>query len=156
MELKPLEQFICDHCHEVIRNPQEGYVEWMDGYDNGVYITWNYRIVHHALHSPRTSGNCYYGYNNNLPLAEFLGHRGMVLLLSFLDVGPYHQRDYQAPGIRNMREFVEFIRRVTILYYEEAKLYWNEALGDGFFEGANETSIYSPETLQSLLQKYRK
>jgi hypothetical protein len=36
---------------------------------------------------------------------------------------------------------VEFTRRLTVPYYEEAQLYWNQAEQDGLFDGANEISL---------------
>ena len=41
-------------------------------------------------------------------LEEFIGQNGMVMLLSFLDIGPYLEADYQGPRVKDMREFVEF------------------------------------------------
>jgi hypothetical protein len=47
-------------------------------------------------------------------LEEFIGQNGAVMLLSFLDVGPYLEADYQGPRVEDMREFVEFMRRLNI------------------------------------------
>ena len=51
--LKPLEQFICDECGQVINSPKEGYVERESGTDaNGKMFARGFRIVHAAYASP--------------------------------------------------------------------------------------------------------
>lgn len=157
MKLKSLEQFICDYCGGIIEKPEEGWLEWITEYDKerGTYIAHGYRIVHHAMFSPRKSGNCYH-YANHLGCSDMYLHQMMNMsrLLSFLDAGPYHEPDYKGPRVRDLRGFVEIVRRLTIPYYEEARLYWGRALADGFFEGANPVWIYLPETLKSLIERY--
>lgn len=56
--------------------------------------------------------------------------------------------------VRDVREFVEFARRLTIPHYEEARKYWSSANSDGFFYGGNEIWIYLPQTLKSLIERY--
>ena len=47
------------------------------------------------------------------------------------------------------------MRRLTIPYYEEARLYWSRAEADGFFDGANEVWLYMPHNLEALIERYR-
>jgi hypothetical protein len=54
--LRPLEQWICDTCGEVIDSPSAGYVEWLSGMERGSYRS--YRIVHQFAHSPRHLQRC--------------------------------------------------------------------------------------------------
>ena len=163
--LKPLEQFICDTCGQIIEKPEHGWVEWeskIEG-DPPRQEQWGFKIVHHSPHSPlkgehKRDGGCYHythsSHRSDLHLTDFLGDNQMPELLSFLDVGPYHDPDYSGPSIVEMREFVEFARRLTIPYYEEARQYWSDALSDGYFGDANEIWIYLPENLEALINKY--
>jgi hypothetical protein len=80
----------------------------------------------------------------------------MVHLLSFLDVGEYHDPDYNGPRVADMREFVEFTRRLTNPYYEEARTYWSQANADEVFADANEIWIYLPRTLKEIVRRYGK
>jgi hypothetical protein len=165
--LKPLEQFICDKCNGIIENPSQGYVEWESKYSNSkkLYEQWGFKIIHHYHYSPfkkedgRGAG-CYHYENSpnrsDLDLEHFMGKCQISELLSFLDVGPYHNKDYSGSSIIDLREYVEFFRRLTIPYYEEARFYWNQAINDGFFGDANEIWIYLPENLEHLIKKYRK
>ena len=117
--LKLLEQWICDRCGQVIEEPNQGLVEWID--DSKTHKASGFK---------------------------------MVMVLSFLDIGPYLEAEYQGPRIKDMREFVEFTRRLTLPYYEEARLYWNQAEQDGLFDGANEISLYLPRTLEQIVRDY--
>ena len=49
---------------------------------------------------------------------------------------------------------MELVRRLTIPHYEEARLYWDKAKQNGFFEGANEIWVYLPNNLRDLIQEY--
>jgi hypothetical protein len=138
--LKSLEQWICDRCGQVIEEPNQGSVEWID--DSKTHKASGFKIVHQSSYAPHDNGECYH-YSDHPGrledrLEEFIGQNGMVMLLSFLDIGPYLEADYQGPRVKDMREFVEFTRRLTVPYYEEARLYWNQAEQDGLFDGADE------------------
>jgi hypothetical protein len=84
-----------------------------------------------------------------------VGTDGFVTLLAELDPGPYHAPQYAGPDVRDVREWVELCRRLHTPYYEEARLYWKDALQDGFFEGDNEARMYLPRRLKSLIEKYK-
>lgn len=164
MQLRPLKQWICDTCGEVIRQPKHGYLEWVATVDNGVYHAHELRIVHHAPRSPYYNkktlrGGCYghdgkYG-RSDLPLDCFVGSVGLSRFLSiFLDVGPDLKPDYPGPQVVDMRAAVEVMRRLYVPYYEEARLYWAVARGDGFFREDNEVTRYRPSTLRELIAQY--
>jgi hypothetical protein len=158
--LKPLTEFYCDTCHNLIKDISHGYVDWISASspqtirkDNG------FRIIHKQNFSPLSGSNGCYIYTGNkdlssLPLNSFLNDTGIIQLLSLLDVGVYHAAQYKGPTISDMREFVEFFRRLTIPYYEEARLYWQEAENNGDFSGDNEINIYSPDKLKDIIKKY--
>ena len=154
--LEPLKQFVCDYCGEIIDSPREGWIEWITEYgDDGRRYAYGFKIVHHAVYSPRRPKDCYHYTDSEGRSDMHLGHvMNMGYLLHFLDVGPYHEPEYLGPSVRDVREFVEIMRRLTTPYYEEARLYWEKALADGFFSGASPVWIYQPETLKSLIELY--
>jgi hypothetical protein len=149
-----LKQWVCDVCGQVIKSPKEGYVVWKyreiyNGY-------FEYKILHqnsYDEHKNKTGCDKDKTYISSLPLENFLGIEGMVTLLGMIDPGPLHLPEYKEQ-ISNIRCFLEFFRRVQLPYYEEARLYWENAKNDGFFERANDIEIYLPSTLQEIIQKY--
>jgi len=54
-----------------------------------------------------------------------------------------------------MISFTELFRRLHIPYYEEARIYFDEARSDGFFEGHNEFTIYSQPNLINIIEEYK-
>ena len=80
------------------------------------------------------------------------GDEGYLYLLSFLDSGALLMEKYKGPRVKDMREFVEFIRRLTVPYYEEARLYFEHLSSDDDF--ILELSIYHEEELRKIIQKY--
>jgi hypothetical protein len=157
--LKPLEQWMCDVCDEVIDSPREGMVQWIRGPDPSTRVAHGFRIVHNAGFSPRRHAgkNCYYPEQEHYAdghLEWYLGAMGIVRMASFLDVGPYHVPTYGGPEVTDLREFAEIIRRLHVPYYEEARLYWGAAKEDGMFDDANELWVYDPKTSKRIIEKY--
>ncbi len=155
--LEPLnKQFICDRCDEIINNPAEGYVEWR--VDQEGHKAYHYKIVHQYTFSnlKESHEGCYFHTwpKADMPLSDFLGIEGMAELLSFLDGGKYHSPGKTHTKVADMREFVEFARRLTLPYYEEARLYLSQAVHNGFIGGANEVALYLPATLKSVIREY--
>ncbi len=148
MNLEPLQQFFCDQCGQLIEEPEHGYVEWH--IDNS-----GWHIVHHANYSPlQPEKNCYAGFDKTIALTRFLGPAGMAYIIGFLDVGEHLPDVEKRIRAADIREFVEFVRRVTLPYYEEARQYWDEAKRGGFFEGANESWPYAPDVLKQVIERY--
>jgi hypothetical protein len=152
--MEPLRQFICDTCGELITEPDQGFIEWETDYVSGRKAR-NFKIVHHALHSPRVGEGCYVIDSASAHLQDMLGDRGIVRLINFIDVGEYLQPDYRGPDVNDLREFTEFMRRLTIPHYEEAKMYWADAMSAGDFDGANANLIYSPEFSRRIIDRYK-
>jgi hypothetical protein len=152
--LKPLKQFVCDQCGQIIESPEKGWVEWRQNERKA----YGFRIVHHATSSPlREEGKNCYDYTGHhgrmdLPLDSFINH--IPQLLVFLDVGPYHEPEYRGIKVKDMREFLEFVRRLTVPYYEEARLYWEKAICDDFFYDFNPVYIYTSSSLKEVIEKY--
>lgn len=162
--LVPLKQFICDTCGEIIDKPEEGWIEWISklDFDKGTREIHSFNIVHHYSYSPlatHTNEGCYQhqgklGRSDN-HLNHFINDDyKMANILRFLDIGPYLNPDYKGTDITDMRQYVETVRRLTIPYYEEARLYWQRALDDGYFQDASELWIYGVSNLKRLIEIY--
>lgn len=147
-KLRPLIDFVCDTCHTVVDGTQGGYVEWIENNN----IAGQFRIAHNSHHC-LVHGNNYGRKDTNL--SDFLGPYKMPYILSFLDVGPVLDPNFRSGnGISDVRNYVEFVRRITIPFYEEARLYFGKAIADGVFDGDNELSVYDPAKLQGIISRY--
>lgn len=157
--LKPLEQFFCDTCGMLIKDPADGYLEWLS-YEHPIQKrTFNkeFRICHyddrcrkHALKALK---------NNDINdegghLTDFLGEKGYIQLLDRLDRGSEIDRNYIGVSIEDFREYVLLIKRLTIPHYEEAKQYWEKATNDQFFNDISEYKYFFKETLVELITQY--
>lgn len=151
-KLKPLHQWVCDICGEIIEKPEDGYIQfhYQDSKCDDIII------VHHLTKSPRREYNeegCY-KYQSDLDLKSYLSHEGIARMISRMDLGEYHEPDYEGPRVSDIRKWADVFRRLQIPYYEEARLYWNRALNDGYFDGANEIWPYLPQNLEMLIRNY--
>ncbi|WP_321425938.1 hypothetical protein [uncultured Bacteroides sp.] len=162
--LEPLKQFYCDECGQVILRPEDGYVEWISIYDKEKekFISRGFRIVHHPSTSPYKANRegCYkYGDTNgrmDIALNSFLENVN-VELMSFLDPGFLHNSSRKdLTGIIDFPEFADFSRRLTVPYYEEARLYFDQISSDEDFNDRIERSLYSEKTLKRIIDKYSK
>ena len=155
--LVPLKQWICDSCGKIINSAEDGWVEWLSGKEtfNSCY---GFKIVHNDGSSPQGKGACFpyrkeQGSSSDL-LDRFMGEKGYVNLLSFLDWGPYVIPEYKGPRVKDIREFIEFMRRLTVPYYEEARMFFKEALADGDLDPSSVGMIYDPEDLKRIVDKH--
>ena len=158
MKLKPLKQWVCDTCREVIASPADGAVEWLEDDDGQPY---DFRIVHHLTASPRRETKpdrgCYAHSRNpdssQAALRDFVGPDGLAHLLMFLDIGQIDPNNV-GPHAKDMREAVELMRRIQVPHYEEARQYWSKAEQDGLFSDANQVSPYTQDTLKDIIVRY--
>lgn len=146
--LEPLKQWICDFCETIINSPEDGWVEWLSGKET-FNSCFGFKIVHNYGSSPRGKGGCFPYIEespSNMHLIHFIGEKGYVYLLSFLDLGPDVIPEYKGPRVKDIREFIEFMKRLTIPYYEEARLYFNNL---------EDNSIsYHQEELKKIIKIY--
>lgn len=154
--LKPLQQWICDSCGELITAPDHGYVEWKE---TGSKMH-GFRIVHHAPYSPRRKkgSNCYYDNSErggDTALADLIGPHGLILLSSWIDVGEWHDPKYKGPEVRDLREWTTLFRRLHIPYFEEARQ-CGEEMREELEGGANQVFLYLPETLKAVVEEHEK
>ncbi|MFH0915650.1 MAG: hypothetical protein V1912_04295 [bacterium] len=158
--MKPLQEWICDTCGELIKRPEEGWVEWLEGIDDRV---GDFRICHAVPFCPLaqdeiTGPFCQQHVGrlgmHEMPLEDFADQGGLLEMLSFVDVDVGLDKEYQGYRARDLHEWAETCRRLLLPYYEEARIYWDDARNDGFFSGLTEISMYTPETLARLIGKY--
>ena len=149
LRLEPLNQWICDECGEIIKSPEDGWLEWIAEEGTGLFC--GHRIAHHAAASPYrkdNNKNCY-RYSQNprkadMHLGDFTGHEGIGKFFSVLNL-----KQFSA----DIENWLEVFRRLHLKYYEEARLYWEDAHQDGFFED-KKSGIYLPHTLLELITQY--
>ena len=170
MRLKPREQWICDTCGQVIEAASEGWLEWLESKDSsGTYKKHGFRIVHHQSYSPRNpnrpelrpsnAASCYSYENHPGLVADYhldhiVGPHGLAVLLGMIDKGPLIEAAFDGPGVMDLRDWVELVRRLAVPHYEEARRYVVQASRDGFFEGMSDHAIYAPATLETVVEKY--
>lgn len=87
--LRPLEQWFCDRCDEVIESPEDGWVHWQRDNDGLVH---SMEILHHLKASPRGGRmGCYPpDIDRDFALVKFLGATGAARMLALIDVGKFH------------------------------------------------------------------
>lgn len=156
MKLKPLEQWYCDTCGEVILAPSHGYIEWV----REDFRPLGFRIVHAAPYSPKHGSPRCYSYQDathraDVPLESMIGAAGLPLLLSLLDHGPLQDPEgKRVPQTTDIRGWTELFRRLHSPYYEEARRYFEQAKEDGYFDDMNEYRPYMPDLLRRLISEY--
>lgn len=152
--LKPLETFYCDTCGTLISELSHGFVEW-NVTEGEEPLDFGWRIAHLMPHSPKNSTvGCHKGLAKSAPLKDFVGPDSQAQLLTFLDIGEHIKGSELRSSVRDLREFVEFVRRISIPFYEEARIYWDEAIEDNAFEGLDEIGPYTQNTLKALIERY--
>jgi hypothetical protein len=139
----------CDVCGEWV-TPDQGYVLWDYA---GDHRRTGFQIVHRKKcddHS-RTASSA---------LIDFLGPDGFARTTALMATGPIMRN--QSPGaefkehrIADDEEFVDFMRRLYVPNYEEARDLFNghEVLQDMY--GSNETRPYMQDILENLAKRKR-
>jgi hypothetical protein len=156
--LQPLEQFICDRCAEVICSKREGWIEWLGTYEP--HRASGFKIVHHKSSSPLKGKDGCYFYSDHRDrqdehLDSFDGENLIYNLLYWIDVGPHISPDYTGPVASDLREWCELTKRLQLPYYEEARLYIDEAIADDLIDDpGNPHYLYSVSVLKKIAAKY--
>lgn len=144
----PLTRWYCDVCKKPIEDIDRGYVIWRSdeaGKDR------DFKIIHQI--------DCDIdSFPSSLPLRDFLGPRGLVVLTSLLSPGPIKM--HFGPGynrVADMDGLVDLMRRVQVPHYEEARhrLFSNEKYLDDN-DDANEVGPYLVDQLRAALERYGK
>jgi len=142
---EPLKTWYCDVCGEKIEDASNGYVIWQSG--GRTYR--GFKIIH--------QGKCdLKSHPASAALNDFLGDKGLSYCMTFLSLGPVISNNGGAGHcyIQDFDEFTDFVRRVQLPYYEEARrLYGNPELLEDLSD-ANEFYPYVPEKMKALIQRY--
>jgi len=170
MKLKPLKQWFCDACDEVIEKPEDGWVYWSKDRDERGAVfgkVHSFHVVHKFRASPKRAGlepresphvSCYPpNIDQDTDLVLMLGPSGIIRLLSHMDVGMH----FDAAGdeilrVKDVRNWTETFRRLHLPYYEQARRHFKQAREEGRLEGEHETSLYNERTLRALVDEYGK
>jgi hypothetical protein len=149
----------CDHCGELVRNLQAGWVEWLAAEDaKGKPKVSGLRLVHHRNASPRRREpyGCQYNprdeFRKNraivegLALDRFAGPDGLMLLLSMI-----------AEGELPMLELIELAKRVQIPGYEAVCEVVHDAVREGVIAPSISAGFYLRCEIWDVLRwaKYR-
>lgn len=142
----PLTYWYCDVCGEIIESANHAYVIWRE---DDAHLAYDFHIIHQSRCDNERSPA-------SMDLRTFLGPEGLNYLFAMLVVGPIKNRLGDKPGccVKDMDEFVDFMRRVQTPYYEEARRKFNdqevlEALAD-----ANEVYPYQEDVLRRVITEY--
>lgn len=141
----PLTKWYCDECGGLIEGAANGYVIWqvMD------YNPCNVKIVHH-IRCNRSSSYC-----GSCALDEYVGHDGLSHILEWLSAGPIAKIGYgDYCSVTDYDEYVDFVRRVQIPYYEQARRYFLKADVVEYHARSNKVATYQPDELKKMILKF--
>ncbi|MCJ0764156.1 hypothetical protein [Variovorax terrae] len=148
---KPLTRWYCDVCHKPIEPNQRGYVIWQStpGGVDGFHKAHDFKIIHQKICDNKN-------FSSSAALTDFLGVDGLTYLLTKLSRGPVQEPDPGTPEGRvlDMNEFVDFVRRVQIPYYEEARRRFGDHDFQNDFSDSNEVFPYRQEQLKAIITRY--
>ncbi len=133
--MKVAEMWWCDRCFRPVHRVEDGWVQWLSigRYPN--IKAKDLQLVHVKGASPLTESDtgCYFdqraifqrtGYiTEDLPLRNFVGPDGLMMLLRLLEEGELPKE-----------EVLEMIKRLHIPGYERARHCFEEAIAAGAFE----------------------
>lgn len=144
----------CDTCGKPIETVEDGWVEWLSVEDlkNNTYRQYGLRLVHHKPASPRnTEDGCQYNaqeqFQNNratvqdTPLEELVGGFGLMNLLEYIDAKDLPNKDV-----------VEMIKRLHVPLYEQARLYFDDAISEGIIQPNGRPGFYTQDQMENVVQ----
>ena len=137
--------WICDNCGKKIESIEEGWVEWLET-KNGAEIFNSYQGIR-IVHSARCNYNqdlVYKKYSaivGDMDLQSFSGADGLMDLLLFIS----------EENFKNNEELLEVIKRIHIPGYEEARLFFDEAIDEGVFEPNTKPGYYTQRNISAVL-----
>ncbi len=138
-ELRPLEQWYCDTCDEIIAKAPDGLL--IHRIEDG--RACDFRIVHEGACDDAAC-------KEKRPLRECVGAKGLAVLLSLLDPGVHHLPTFDAPKVADVRAWVELVRRLQLPHYEEARISWEDAEAD-FFKDVTADRIHASDYLLRMI-----
>lgn len=148
--LKPLRQFYCDECHELIENPSQGSLEWLEP---EIGKPESFRIIHKPFAKKGCRQYAEHPDGGDIGLDEVLTRSEPAYLMRHKLDNRKHPHNQNISWKKTL-DYVETYRRLKVPYYETARFNMRDALGDGFFVGMTEDQIFSAETMKMVVEKY--
>lgn len=143
---KPLSTWYCDVCGGRIADVEEGYVLWhsADG------CAKDFKIIHRVKCDVAD-------YESSMPLTSFVGADGLAWALSILSPGPIILRRSESEGydMPDPHQLTDFIRRVQMPYYEEARRHFSKRRVRDAYHDANEVAPYRVLDLKRIIEMGR-
>ena len=142
--LQTLKQFYCDACGRLITHPEHAWVEWLHT-DNPLTKEMefhSYKLVHHIEGSPFTDlDGCYhYKYRTNSNICHWQDFTNDYILY---------------PQARDIREYTEIMRRLTVPYYEEARYYIQQAAPNLDYYHYLNPQLPNSRFFEEIVMRYR-
>lgn len=145
----------CDACGKPIGSVEEGWVEWLGRLEKGdtSIKERDLRLVHAHPASPRKRPpHCQHDESaafaadistvSDLPLSEFMGDDGLMLLLEKI-----------ADDDRGIREeWIELAKRLHITGYEQAREHFERAIYDGVIEPRGRPGFHEQHMINATIQ----
>ncbi len=151
--MKATTEWLCDRCFRPIQWVEDGWVQWLSTGSSPNIQAKNLQLVHHKSASPLTNSDdgCYFdrrgtsqskGYlAEDLPLRNFVGPNGLMMLLRLLEEGELPKE-----------EVLEMIKRLHIPGYEGARHHFEEAIAAGDFEPNTQPSYHHQYQIEETLR----
>lgn len=142
---EPLKSWYCDACGEKIEDVSKGYVIW----HSAGRKAQSFKIIHQAKCDNRK-------FSSSAALSDFLGAKGLSYCMTFLSLGPVIEANGGTSHcyIQDFDEFADFVRRVQVPYYEEARRLYTSSEVLAALSDANEFYPYIPEKMKALIEQY--
>lgn len=142
----------CDACGHPILQIEDGWVEWLNRHvADGESESHSLRLVHRFGASPHGENRCMHNEKAayaedrstvaDLDLSEFLGADGLMRLLEFAS-----DRKFE------LDDLIEFIKRLHIPGYDQARHSFRSAIADGAFEPGSKAGFYLQRDIQATLR----
>ncbi|MDT3678901.1 MAG: hypothetical protein ROZ64_08705 [Burkholderiaceae bacterium] len=141
----PLTRWYCDTCEEQIEKAEDGYVVWKNPDSHGPH---SFKIIHQRRCDPKR-------HHFSQALADFLGPDGLAHATTLLSVGTVMKRrgiKSSAPG--DVDAWVDFVRRLQLPYYEEARRCFKDPEYRDDMSDANEVLSYLERSLKDTIKRY--
>ncbi|WP_321379132.1 hypothetical protein [Trichococcus shcherbakoviae] len=136
----------CDSCGKDINSVEAGWVEWLRDRDSDKY--YGMRIVHHDEKCMYNDRYEHFENNNSvldMHLSSFYSQDGHISLLELISDGQFKNND----------EVLEVIKRLFIPDYEVARLYFRDAISEGYFEPNTKENYHHTLDIQRTMDYIR-
>jgi hypothetical protein len=136
------QSWFCDKCGEPVTTGDVGQVVWQVDPSSGLGSA--YEIIHKTCNVD----NSRRGYE----LDSVLGADGLSKLLAELSSGPF-KRQPGAMAVGDVDSYVDVLRRLHILQYEEARRRFGDSSVQDFYGAANEYMPYLQSELKAIARR---